>query len=133
MAHTLRALGRNLLKQQKHGEAEPFLREWLQMHAQKGSEDWTTFNVKSMLGGALLGQKKYADAEPLLLQGYEGMKQPESKVPGWVKQAHLIETLERLVQLYDAWAKPDDTARWRAELAARRAPPKDEKKSPPKK
>jgi eukaryotic-like serine/threonine-protein kinase len=133
MASTLLALGRNLLKQQKHGEAEPFLREWLTTHPQKHPDDWITFNAKSMLGGALLGQKKYADAEPLLLEGYEGMKQPETKIPGWVKQTRLTETLERLVQLYDAWAKPDEAARWRAELAARKTPPKEEKKPPPKK
>jgi eukaryotic-like serine/threonine-protein kinase len=35
---------------------------------------WSTFNAKSMLGGALLCQKIYAEAEPLLLVGYEGMK-----------------------------------------------------------
>jgi hypothetical protein len=30
--------------------------------------------------------------------------------------------LERLVQLYDAWGKPDEAARWRQELEAARAP-----------
>ena len=42
---------------------------------------WTTFNTKSLLGGAQLGQKKYADAEPLLLAGYDGMKQREKTIP----------------------------------------------------
>lgn len=31
------------------------------------SDEWTTFNTKSMLRGALLGQKKYSVADPLLL------------------------------------------------------------------
>jgi hypothetical protein len=51
---------------------------------------------------------------------------------GWRKQTRLIETLERLVRLYDAWDNPVEAARWRAELAARKAPPKEEKKPPPK-
>ena len=31
---------------------------------------------------------------------------------------HLTEALERLVQLYDAWDKPDEAAKWRKELEA---------------
>ena len=30
--------------------------------------------------------------------------------------ARLTEALERLVQLYDAWEKPDQAAEWRAKL-----------------
>ena len=86
-----------------------------------------------MLGGALLGQKKYADAEPLLLQGYEGIKKPVSNLPDWAKQTRRIEALERLVQLYDAWDRPEDAARWRAELVATKTLRKEEKKPSPKK
>ena len=32
-------------------------------------------------------------------------------------QPHPTEALERLVQLYDAWGKPDQAAEWRAKLA----------------
>jgi hypothetical protein len=31
---------------------------------------WTTFNTRSLPGGALLGQQMYAEAKPLLLAGY---------------------------------------------------------------
>jgi len=34
-----------------------------------------------MLGEAVAGQKQYAAAEPLLLQGYEGMRKREAKIP----------------------------------------------------
>ena len=47
--------------------AEEMLRECLAIREKKEPEAWTTFDTKSMLGGALLGQKKYAEAEPLLL------------------------------------------------------------------
>jgi hypothetical protein len=60
-----------------------------------------------MLGEARAGQKKYAEAEPLLLQGYHGMKQREKSIPPQGK-APLIEGLERLVQLYDAWGRKDN-------------------------
>ena len=57
------------------------LRECLAIRVKKQPDAWSTFNTQSKLGGVLLGQKKYADAEPLLLQGYEGMKQREAKIP----------------------------------------------------
>ena len=86
-------------------------------------ELWTTFNTQSLLGGALLGQKKYADAEPLLLQGYEGMKQREAKIPVNSK-VRLTEALDRLVQLYDATGRPDQAEAYRRRLegATKRTP-----------
>ena len=47
------------------------------------------------MGGSLLGQKKFTEAEPLLLQGYEGMKQREDKIPP-VGRPRLREAIERL-------------------------------------
>jgi hypothetical protein len=71
-----------------------------------------------MLGGCLVGQNRYAEAEPLLLQGYEGMRQREAQIPPFAKP-RLREAIERLVQLYDAWGKPVQAAKWRSEWAAR--------------
>jgi eukaryotic-like serine/threonine-protein kinase len=105
-------LGLNLLQQKKSAEAEPILRACLAIRAKKEPDAWTTFNAKSMLGGALLGQKKYADAEALLIQGYQGMNQRAAKIPEMGK-ARLTEALERLVQLYDAWGKKDKASEWR--------------------
>jgi len=56
-------------------------------------------------------------AEQHLLSGYKGMKQREDKIPAQVR-FRLAEALERLVQLYDAWNKPDEAAKWRNELEA---------------
>ena len=74
-----------------------------------------------MIGASLVGQGKYAEAEPLLVQGYEGLKQREAKIPAWAK-VHLTEALEWLVQLYEATGRPEKAAEWRAKL-----PPKDAK------
>ncbi len=114
-AAELAALGLNLLQQKKWTDAEPVLRESLALREKKAADDWTTFNTKSMLGGALLGQQKYADAEPLLLAGYEVMKKQEAKIPPQGK-VRLVEALERLVQLYEATDTKDEAARWRKEL-----------------
>jgi hypothetical protein len=100
------------------------LREILVIRQKKQPDTWTTFYTQSQLGASLLGQKRYAEAEPLLLAGYEGMKQREAKIPAQVK-VRLTEALERLVQLYDAWGKPEQAKEWRQKLEAARPPRKD--------
>ena len=65
---------------------------------------------------ALLGQKRYAEAEPLLVAGYEGMGRQLPKIPPRFR-GRLPEAADRLVDLYAAWGKPDEAARWRAERA----------------
>ena len=51
----------------------------------------------------------------IFVQGYEGMKQREATIPANGK-VRLTEALERLVQLYDAWDKPNEALKWRKEL-----------------
>ena len=51
----------------------------------------------------------------MLVQGYEGMKQREAKIPAQGKN-RLTDALERLVQLYDAWGKPDQADVWRKQF-----------------
>jgi hypothetical protein len=63
----------------------------------------------------LLGQKKYAVAEPLLLAGYEGMKKGLEK-SSQKDKVRLIESLEWLVQLYEATGKKDKADEWRKKL-----------------
>jgi tetratricopeptide (TPR) repeat protein len=116
--NTLALLGRCLLDAGKITDAEPVLRECLTIRERKEPDAWTTFHTKSMLGGTLAAQKKYSDAEMLVLQGYEGLKQREAKIPANSK-ARLAEALERLVRLYDAWGKKDEAAKWRKELEVR--------------
>jgi len=108
-------LGLILLQQKKYAEAEPLLRECLAVRTKHMPDDWLTFNTRSMLGAALAGQKKYTDAEPLLVQGYEGLKQREAKIPSDGK-VRLTEALERLVGLYEAMGQKDKAAAWRKKL-----------------
>jgi tetratricopeptide (TPR) repeat protein len=116
-AAALEALGANLLHQQKYASAEPVLRECLGIRTKQAPDAWATFHAQSLLGGTLVGQKKYTEAAPLLVAGYEGMKQREAQIQAQGK-IRLIEALERLVQLYDAWDRPDAAAQWRKALEA---------------
>jgi len=58
VAGALSVLGQNLLRQKKHGEAEPVLRECLKIRETKLPDDWSTFDTRSMLGCSLLGQSR---------------------------------------------------------------------------
>jgi eukaryotic-like serine/threonine-protein kinase len=100
----------------KFAEADPLARECLAIRERQNPDDWLTFNARSLLGGSLLGQKKHAEAEPLLLAAYEGMKQREARIPT-NGRPRLKETLQRLVQLYDATGRPDQTAEWKQKLS----------------
>jgi serine/threonine protein kinase/lipopolysaccharide biosynthesis regulator YciM len=126
---TLQCMNNLAAAYQEHGDfakAEPILRECLTHRQQKQPEAWLTLYTQSQLGASLLGQKQYAAAEPLLLAGYEGMKQREAKIPA-VSKKNLTEALDRLVELYDAWGKPDQAARWRAEREKLPKPPEPPK------
>jgi hypothetical protein len=112
--------GWRLLTLEKSGEAEVFLRECLTIREKAKPDTWTTFNTRSLLGGALLGQQKFAEAEPLLLDGYRGMKEREASIPPEAT-SRISEALERLVQLYEAHGNTSETARWRRELEEARA------------
>jgi hypothetical protein len=97
-------------------EAEKHFRELLAIRTKKQPDDFRTFNARSHLGAALLGQQKYAEAEPLLLAGYEGMKHREQTVDPQAKALNLRRALERLVQLYEAWDRPEQAAKWGQKL-----------------
>jgi len=79
------------------------------------AEDLRTAELLVELGGNFLRQKKYAAAEPLLLQGFEGMKNQAAA------KARLVETAQLLVDLYEAWGRPEQAALWRKTVAAEQA------------
>jgi tetratricopeptide (TPR) repeat protein len=124
-AAELRSLAINLLQQKNWSDAEAIAQEGVKIGQQKEPDAWTTFHAQSLVGAALAGQKRYADAVPLLLHGYQGMKSREATIPkilptgarGPSPKAHLIEALERLVELYEAWGKEAEATKWKAELA----------------
>ncbi len=116
LAIQLAYIGSSVLEMRAFEEAEVILRECITIREKTQPDVWSTFNTRSMIGGALLGQKKYAEAEPLLLKGYEGMKAREKAIPpqGAIR---IPDALDRLIDLYTATNKPDDVKKWRAERA----------------
>jgi serine/threonine protein kinase len=106
-----------LSEERKLTEAEAIRRESLRIRQQTLPQgDWQIANARSLLGDSLLRQKKYAEAEPLLLSGYEGMKQREEIIPARQKSV-LRESIQRLVQLYDATSQSETAAEWNKKLA----------------
>jgi serine/threonine protein kinase len=100
------------VSQGKFAEAEPLAREALAAQKKVQPDDWQRYRAASLLGASLSGEKKYAEAEPLLVEGYQGMlaRKDRIDVPD---RYHLDRAHEWLVQLYEAWGKPEKAAEWR--------------------
>ncbi len=112
LAALLQAMAELLLRHQAHASAEPYLRECLAWHEQHRPEDWSLWEIKSLLGAALAGQQDFASAEPLLIAGYEGLLQRRDAVTP-ADGSPLAAAADRLIELYTAWDQPDQAELWR--------------------
>jgi tetratricopeptide (TPR) repeat protein len=72
------------------------------------------------LGGFLTERKQHDEAEPLLLVAYQSLK-THSQADSPSLKRRRVEIVERLVQLYVAWGRNEDAAKWRKELGATKA------------
>ncbi len=110
----LATLGEVLSNAGRPDAAEPLLRECLTGREKKLSRHhWRIGHARSLLGGSLSRQTKFTEAEPLVLAGYEGLAKGAP-----VKQ--IANALDRVVELYEKWGKPDQAEAWRKK---RPAPP----------
>jgi eukaryotic-like serine/threonine-protein kinase len=100
------------VSEKKFAEGERLARQTLDFDDKNQLNNWERFRAESLLGASLAGQKKYAQAEPLILAGYEGMLSQKEKmaVPNWY---HLDRAREWIVELYQAWGKPQQAANWK--------------------
>jgi eukaryotic-like serine/threonine-protein kinase len=106
------------LAQQNYAEATPLLREGLRLTEKHDLDAGYRLVVMNLLGASLAGQKNYADAEPLLMESCQGLQQRQASLsPHLNATRRITESLERLVQLYDTWGKPAQTAEWKQKLA----------------
>jgi hypothetical protein len=108
-----------LLEQAEPVEAEPFLRECLEIRTARIPNDPLRYHAMSLLGGSLLEQGRHAEAEPLLVEAYETMA-PSS--PADRRQ----QALARIVRLYEASGRPEQAEAWKAKLATTGAAGKDQ-------
>jgi tetratricopeptide (TPR) repeat protein len=104
--------------QGKFAESEALAREALELERKKQPEDWQRFRAESLLGASLSGQKRYTEAEPLLLEGYQGMLARKDRI-AVPDHYHLDLAHKWLVELYEAWGKPEKAAEWRAKPTTR--------------
>ena len=102
-------------------EAETAAHECFKLREGKEPLELEHFRTMSQLGAALAGQGKYAHAEPLMLQGYDGLKEREALMQYMEKQ-WLLDAARRLVDLYNAWGKPEKAAEWAKKHGDRKQP-----------
>ena len=106
------------LSQGKFAESEPLAREALEAEKKMQPENWQRFRAESLLGASLAGEKKYTEAEPLLVEGYQGMLARKDRIDA-PERFHLQLAHRWVVQLYQAWGKPDKAAEWKKRQAPR--------------
>jgi tetratricopeptide (TPR) repeat protein len=136
LAIVIAAQAQQLFYQKDYHQAEPLWRKCLDLRMELEPNVWYTFATQSLLGESLVKQgqalaasdkpaagRKFAEAEPLLMNGYQGLKQRE-KQAGSDSRQQLSAAAQRLVELYLAWEKPDEAARWQKELEALAGEPK---------
>lgn len=69
------------------------------------------FRLQASRGFCLTRAKKFVEAEPLLITAEAGLRAMSSSA-----EAHRSLVVRWLVQLYEAWGKPESAAKWEAQL-----------------
>ena len=79
-------------------------------------DHWFAATVQGFYGKCLMALERYAEAEQQVLAAYEAVNGALG-----AEDRRTRTLLERLVELYEAWGKPEDAERYRALLAAERS------------
>jgi serine/threonine protein kinase len=109
------SLATTLCRQQKFSEAESLFRECLAMREKNCPNAWYTHYTRLRLGATLMGKRQYDEAEPLIISGYEGMREREAGIRERTKV--LTESIQDLIQLFEATARSENAAEWKTKLA----------------
>ena len=111
-AASLGLLGQILLDSDRATEAEQRLRDALEvLQDTLGEGHWRVARGQSALGACLAGLGRFDEAEPLLLEGYAAIGRACGSDDGRTREA-----LQRLIELYEAWGKPEKADEYRALL-----------------
>ncbi|MEE9294954.1 MAG: tetratricopeptide repeat protein [Phycisphaerae bacterium] len=103
LAQSLIALARLKISRGDASAAEMLVRECLEIREKAlGKDHWTTGIAQSVLGECLIVMGRYDGAEPLLLEAHPIIKEGLGEDDDRTRAA-----LERIVQLYQAWGKPE--------------------------
>lgn len=112
VANSRALLGELLTRDGRAAEGEPLLRTALELLEQHMPAQWPTARTRLLLGTCLAAQGRFDEAEPLLLEADAALCATRSE-----RDPQRIESLERLIELYDGWGRSDEAARWRSVLA----------------
>lgn len=105
-------LGRILVKREDSAGAIPFLSEALDNHrVSLPAGSWRTAVSAAWLGMALTKVQRFDEAEKYLLEGHEVLQRTKGQRP-----AQENGTITALVELYQAWGKPERAAEFKALL-----------------
>ena len=109
----INALGRLRRKQKLYEEAEELLTEALKIRQVKfGPDHPRTLESLHELGVLYKQQARYDDSEPILLKALEGRRLKLGDT-----HPHTKESLNNLIDLHEAWNKPEKAGEWRAKLS----------------
>ena len=112
VASSLVSLGTLLSEKGNFREAESLLRESIMIQKKSlPAGDRRIAYGESILGGCLTSSQRYSEAEQLVVESYEIIKLKYGE-----KSKTTLEALERIINLYDAWGKPEKAAEYRALL-----------------
>ena len=115
VAGALAGLGAFLLRQGRPAEAERPLRQGLAIaEAAHGADSPDAARIQTALAEALAAQGRYADAEPVLRQALATYERRDIRPSHGIVQ----ETLQQAADLYEAWGRPEEAARYRHRLGA---------------
>lgn len=105
-------LGRALGRLDSIAEAGRWMRESLAVRrANYPAGHWLISSAESALGEQLVLERRYPEAERMLLDSEQALLAARGETAPVLADARA-----RLVRLYDAWGKPEESARWRARL-----------------
>ncbi|MFQ5411778.1 MAG: tetratricopeptide repeat protein, partial [Phycisphaerae bacterium] len=105
-------LGRILVRLHRYEEALPLLREALETRRKRlPAGHWKTAKTESVLGACLAGLGRFEEAEPLLLSSYPRIAKDRGPFHRRTREA-----LQRIVQMYTLWGKPEAGVKYQALL-----------------
>ena len=112
LAGALSLLGRILVQAGQYDRGEPLILESLAISRRKlPTGHWQTIGNQVVLAHILVQQQRYDQAEALYLDSYSQFTETLGAT-----NVRTVDSLQRIVDLYDAWSMPDKAAEWRAKL-----------------
>ncbi len=89
-------------------QAEATVREAIRRQSYDGGEAWRRQSMRSVLGATLAAQQRYREAESLLTSSHSALASATGKNSRYAEEAR-----RRVVEMYEAWGKPERAAAYR--------------------